>query len=549
MDAAREHHRQLGGVAAEGRQPSDQRLPQRERGERAAESAALAALEHELPRALVQEAVQKLGRRDVEVRADPRLLQRLRLRRASPGQERVRGRGRADRGELRGADVRGREPGGRGRGDADAPRQPAEPVGRLAQQLGDLVAVHQGERQERQAALLGDRARERGTVADVRHRPLHDRVGGAAGALARSERLHPDGGPQVRADLVADRLDHSPGGLVPGRERRGGRAVLPDRQRPPLDDHGAVGVRHPPRHRRRDLGGRVGLPDERELHVEHHAGRAARHRRRGRVRPDAARRVHGDVHGRVGQQPLEQHERGQVTGASGTFGAPRDEPHVVGEPTGHGDDGGGLVRIHDLDEQAASPREPGDVEGVVGPQRRGVHQDGVGRGGELGGPDAAARRDADPEGARPPAAHVREGGVPGREVGAEVEHPRPARARDGHGEMGGGTAERGDPDDLDPGAALRPSSVLARVRRHAQPPDVPSGPGLAARTARPDPHGPDGSHQRSVTLRSVTVRSPRRHTRVRSDGDTAKDFGTSLDVPQTPARAPAGQGLRVRRGW
>src|SRR5690606_41268248 len=94
-----------------------------------------------------------------------------------------------------------------------------------------------------------------------------------------------------------------------------------------------------------------------------------------------------------------------------------------------------------------------------------------------------------------------------------------------------------------------PSAVLARVRRPPQPPGVRPGPGLAAGTARPDPHGPDGSHQRSATLRSVTVRSPRRHTRVRSDGDTAKDFGTSLDVPQTPARAPAGQGLRVRRGW
>src|SRR5690606_26253445 len=100
-----------------------------------------------------------------------------------------------------------------------------------------------------------------------------------------------------------------------------------------------------------------------------------------------------------------------------------------------------------------------------------------------GGPDTAARRDADPEGARPPAAHVREGGGPGREVGAEVEHPRPARARDGHGEMGGGTAERGDPDDLDPGAALRPSSVLARVRRHAQPPTF--RPARAWRPGRP----------------------------------------------------------------
>ncbi len=406
VDAAREHQRQLTGVAAEPHQPFDLRVPQRETRVRPDGAAALAAREDELPRALAEEPAERLGRRGVQVGGDPGGLERRGLRGVPRAGDRVRGAGVPDGGELLRAQFR-RRPGG----DRGAPGTVAEPVGGLPQQRPHPAAVHRAERQEGQAAVLRDRARERRPVADLRHRPLHgDRDG------ARRQRLGPHGGPQVRGDLLADGLDHSPGRLVAADERR----------------------------RRRVEPAQVHLPDAGELLVQDDPGRAAGDGRRGRVGADAARRVHRDVE--VGQQPLEQDERGHVAAAA------RDDPDLVGQAAPDADGGRRLGGVRDLDQQAAPPGDRGDVEPVAGRGRGGVHDDGAGGGRDLRRADAAPGRDADAERARPPAAHVGERGERGRPVGAEVEDPRPAGARDGHGEMGHGPAGRGGPDDLRPGA-------------------------------------------------------------------------------------------------
>ncbi|MCP9966071.1 hypothetical protein LUX57_13925 [Actinomadura madurae] len=503
VDASREHHRQLRRVAVERHQPIDLRLPEREARTRPGVAAALGALEHEPAGALGEEPVEQFRGRDVQVRGDPGGLQRRGLRRAPAGDDRVRRPGLPDGGDLGLQQLRRREP-----EDPGAPGPSAEPVGGVAQQIPRAVAVHQAEREERQAAVLRDRARERGAVADVDHRLLRgDRF------PARRERFGGDGRAKVRLDLFLDGPHHSPGRPVPSGERGGERRVLAHGQRllpgraalllrlgagvdaVAVHDLGLGAVHR--FQRCHDTGGQVRLADERELHVEDDAGRAPGHRRRGGVRADPARREHRDV--QPGQQLLEQHERGRLAGPPAGLGAPRDDPHVAGEAAGHADRGARLVQADHLDQEAAPAGEPGDVQGIVRVQARRVEQDGADRGRQVTGPDLAPGRHADAERARPPAVGVGERGAPGRAVGAEVEDAGPARARDGHREMRRGTSERGDPDDLGRG----PAPVRGTAPRHVPPAVLPSCAAMPAprRPARPG-RGRRGS---ATTVRHTTV--------------------------------------------
>ena len=111
----------------------------------------------------------------------PGLLQRRGLGGPAAGDERDR-RARS-RGPRRAA--RARSSGGHEAEDADAPRPVAEQLARSRQQRARPRSPrHQGQREERQAAALGDRRGERGAVADPGHRALGDRVAGAVGGAA-----------------------------------------------------------------------------------------------------------------------------------------------------------------------------------------------------------------------------------------------------------------------------------------------------------------------------------------------------------------------------
>ena len=120
--------------------------------------AALLPLEDEPPRTVLEEHPQQARRRDVQVRRDALGFEFACLVGPAAGDDRERRLVRADRFELLRADLVRHEP-----EDADAPRvasraSPSSP----ARSCSGLGLAEQRQGQERQAAAVGDRVRERG---------------------------------------------------------------------------------------------------------------------------------------------------------------------------------------------------------------------------------------------------------------------------------------------------------------------------------------------------------------------------------------------------
>ena len=356
MDAAREQHLAVGGAVGKLLEQDPQhRVPQHEARARADVAAALAPLEHEAARAVGEVQLQQPRRGHVQVGLDAVGFELACLIGAPTGDQRERRPMLAHDLELLGAQL--------GRHEAEQPDAPgalSEERRRLLEQGAGFAGAHQREREERQAAAVGDRRGELGAVADARHRTLDERVAGAvrlrdAGAfrerVALGERVA--GARERRAQAHDDAGD----GLEALCQRAGERGVLAERQHScvvagagdvradasaPLDAR--VGARqqlmldvaqlleavHPRAavraERRAQLGAeRHGLaavgPGERrlqalrqrrlacqqQLRVEHSARGAGDIRRRDRVLADAAVYVDGDRERR--EQSLREHER------------------------------------------------------------------------------------------------------------------------------------------------------------------------------------------------------------------------------------------------
>jgi hypothetical protein len=360
VDAAGEQHAQLLGRRVR-EQPLDLQLPQREARARPDMAAALATLEDEAAGAVAQEQIEQPRRRHVQVRQRALPVERRRLRRPPAGDQRDRRRDLAQDGELRVADLLRHEA-----EDADAPGPVADQRGGLAQELAHLVAAHQGQREERQPAGLGDRGGEARPVADARHRPLRDRiphaVRGGERRAGRERRLRA-GRLEVTRELLAEPSHHTAGGREALRERARERALLPDREQAGREIVAAeprahlVGgrARHPghrqvrPRvhaiaadhdglaavhraDRAADLGAQRRLAHQRELTVEHDAGGAAGDARRRGVHADAALDPDRQVDRR--DQLLQQHERGLLADTPARLGALRDDAVGAGRHRG-----------------------------------------------------------------------------------------------------------------------------------------------------------------------------------------------------------------------
>ena len=107
----------------------------------------------------------------MQVGRDACRLERLGLRRPAAGDERERRAEPCHDLELLLAELGGDEA-----EDADAPRAVAEPLRVWSSRRSISARMHQGERQEGQAAAFGHRVGEGGDVADAGHGPLGDRV-------------------------------------------------------------------------------------------------------------------------------------------------------------------------------------------------------------------------------------------------------------------------------------------------------------------------------------------------------------------------------------
>ena len=155
---------------SESQEALDLRLPQREAGTGTDVSAALPALEDEPACAVGEEPVEQSGRRGVDEGPGPLGLQRCSLAGPAAGDEGVGGPGRAHHPELRFAQLGGDEP-----EDPHSPRPAGEHLRRLGEQAARVVAAHQRQGDERQAAGAGDLGGEGGAVADPGHRSLRHR--------------------------------------------------------------------------------------------------------------------------------------------------------------------------------------------------------------------------------------------------------------------------------------------------------------------------------------------------------------------------------------
>ena len=209
-------------------QPLDLGVPQRQARARADVAAALAALEHEAACAVAQEPVEQGRRGHVQVGGDADVLEWTRLRRPASGDQGQRRSDVVDHFELRSPHVGRHEP-----EDADTPRPVTEQLGGLGQQVADLAAGKECERQERQPAGCGHAGGELGSVGDAGHRALGDRVPGAvrlrdAGAWGQRPVRHGGG------DLVVDGglygLHHTADRDVAAGEPGRGRGVLAERE-------------------------------------------------------------------------------------------------------------------------------------------------------------------------------------------------------------------------------------------------------------------------------------------------------------------------------
>ncbi len=327
VNAARE---QRDNVLLTAAQNVDLLLPQREAGSRTRVAAALRALEDELARALVEEPAQQRGRRHVQERLDPGVLQLPRLGGRTSGDDRVPRLDRQHRLELLRPQLRRREA-----EQADTPRQVAELRGGRVEELAHRRTVHQREREERQRATFRDRRGERGLVADTGHRALRDRVAQPRHAVAertagpdRAEfarlcDIVPNGAPN-RADDASDGPKRD---AIEFRER----AFLTNFERVPTNMHtqavvhDGVGAVHRA-DRVHNFSGNMfsGLGDERELAFQHHSARPTGDGGGSRVRPDRSRHPDRQIGDR--EHLLEQHERGRTSHPAARLGALRDQP-------------------------------------------------------------------------------------------------------------------------------------------------------------------------------------------------------------------------------
>ena len=135
-------------------------------------AAALAALEHEPPRAVPEVLVEQARRGSVQVGRDALALEPGGLVGAAAGDQGERGLDLAHRGELLGSQL------GRNEAeDADSPRAPGRAVAaasRNSVRTSCFAQQRQGE--EGKPTVVRDRLGERRDIADAGHRPLEDRV-------------------------------------------------------------------------------------------------------------------------------------------------------------------------------------------------------------------------------------------------------------------------------------------------------------------------------------------------------------------------------------
>jgi len=175
VNPAREQHMDLVQMA-ERQQLLDLGLPQGEAGAGADMAAAFPALEHELAGPVAKEPVQQPGGGNVQERVDAGGFQRRRLGWTPACNEGARGADVVDHGQLGLPQLGWHEA-----QDPDAPGAIPEQRRGFLQQGADLVAAHQRQGEERQAAPLRHGQGERRPIADPGHGALRHRDGQASG--------------------------------------------------------------------------------------------------------------------------------------------------------------------------------------------------------------------------------------------------------------------------------------------------------------------------------------------------------------------------------
>ena len=212
MDAAGEQHGQL-MRRIECQQMLHLDLPQHQARQRPDVPAALLTFEDEAPRSVLEEEVEEPARRHVQVGGDPLLLQGARLCRPPPGDECHRRPDLLDGLELRRPELRRYEP-----QDPHPPGSISEAACGFLEQLAYLRPVHQRQRQQRQAARLGDRVGKVRVVADPGHGTLDHRIANpvlSSERRARGERPDRLRLPEVPRDGFADRMNDAACGDEP----------------------------------------------------------------------------------------------------------------------------------------------------------------------------------------------------------------------------------------------------------------------------------------------------------------------------------------------
>ncbi|RGC65932.1 hypothetical protein C5N14_26630 [Micromonospora sp. MW-13] len=349
--------------------------------------------------------------------ADPLLLQRAGLGRPATGDDRAGGTQLPDDLQLRGAQLLGGEA-----EHPDTPRAVAEQPGGLGEHPAALVGRVQGEREERQRAVVGDRGGEGRLVADPGHRPLGDRhphperlrEGGArqqqlTGVRAVDGVEHrrpdpPDGGGRVRPAVGED--PGQPPVLTDGQQL----GVLLVRPAPAHSPHPVAqdGLRavHPP-DPGPDVRRQLRLGHQGELGVQHHPGGTADQARPGGAGADPAGHPDRQVEGVVRDELLEQDERAEVADPSAGLHATGDQPVRAGRRRGPR-----LVPAGHLHQHPVAAGEPGQRPGAARLDQHQVHPAGRGAVHVVrGGPAPRRHPDAD-----------RRGG-PGRGLGERAQRP------------------------------------------------------------------------------------------------------------------------------
>ncbi len=453
VDAAGEHHRQLLGRLVL-QQAIDELLPQHEAGARADVPAALPPLEHEAARAVPQEQIEQPRRRHVQVGLDALGLELACLSGASPreqGHRRLRG---ADDRQLLLAQLRRREP-----QQPDPPGPARQLLGRALDHALQGLAPDEGQGEERQRAGVGDRPGEAGRVAHPRHRTLSDGVPQPVGpGEGRSRRV---GAGRHRLALVPrhlplqapDQIERPGEGLgqgggqgrvLAGRQQPLLQRAHPQRLRQPLGqrvdrqigpledpvapDHPRLGSIHA-RHGPADPLGQARLGEQRQLAVEHHPRGPAHEGGPRGVQADPALEPHGQRH--LGDQPLQEHERGDLADAAAALEALGDEPGGAGGLGGLG------LRDRDHLDQHAWVRQPRRHDALGDHERDRV--------GQRRGHDPLGDPDPEPDPAPGQGGQRRAGGV---WIATQIEHPQRTRPPQRLDQLSVGEPKGGDPEDM-----------------------------------------------------------------------------------------------------